>query len=347
MKTHRISFWILSFVFISVLNACKKDSEVEEEIAPPDSFRGLVVPSHFPAPHYLSSNNPITEKGFELGRKLFYDPYLSIDNTVSCGTCHAQVHAFADHSVRFSTGVSGQLSKRNSPSMFNLAWNTSFMWDGGVNHIEVMPIAPLVHADEMGETIEHVVEKLNAHPTYPELFKDAFGADVITDQQMLWAFAQFMSMMISDDSKYDRVVLGKETFTAIEQQGYELFLQNCNSCHTAPLFTDYSFRNNGLTNDFTSDNGREHITLDPADRGKFKVPSLRNVQISYPYMHDGRLDNLSEVIDHYSEGIIASPTLDPSLSNMNFTTEEKAALIAFLYTLNDYSFLGNHAISEP
>jgi cytochrome c peroxidase len=141
--------------------------------------------------------------------------------------------------------------------------------------------------------------------------------------------------------------LGKQTFTAIEQEGYELFQQNCNSCHTAPLFTDYSFRNNGLTNDFTSDNGREHITLDPADRGKFKVPSLRNVQISYPYMHDGRLDNLSEVIDHYSEGIVASPTLDPSLSNMNFTAEEKAALIAFLYTLNDYSFLGNHAISEP
>lgn len=339
--------FVLGWVFMVLIVSCSKSNKEELVAESPDTFKGLVIPSHFPPTHYQFQNNPITESGFELGRQLFYEKLLSSDNTISCGSCHAQVHAFADHSVTLSAGVNGALGSRNTPALFNLAWYPTFMWDGGVNHIEVMPFAPITNPVEMNEDMGNVVAKLQATEKYPELFDKAFGSATITDQKLLYALAQFMSMMVSSDSKYDRVINGTETFTSQELEGYHIFQNNCSSCHAEPLFTDFSYRNNGLSNEPDGDEGRYRITLDPDDMSKFKVPSLRNISLTYPYMHDGRLHSLNNVIEHYSSSIQPSATLDPNLQNMNFSEEEKQALIAFLYTLNDYTFLGNHALSEP
>jgi cytochrome c peroxidase len=344
MKTIRkISglFWI-----VIVLSSCTKNEEIEEK-TPPASFQGLVVPPHFPQPHYNFQNNPITKEGFELGRSLFYDPILSIDSTISCGSCHAQVHAFADHGTTVSTGVGGALGKRNSPTIQNMAWYTSFMWDGGINHIEVMPFAPITSSIEMGETMLGVQNKLQAHPTYPARFQEAFGSEEISSQKILYALAQFMSMMVSADSKYDKVLKGETSFDARELQGYQLFQQKCATCHAEPLLTDFSFRNNGMLEDYSNDEGRSHISKDPQDFGKFKVPTLRNVTLSHPYMHDGSIRHLTEVIDMYSNGVHQHFNTDPLLAQpFNFSEEEKEALLYFLYTLEDYTFLGNHELSE-
>lgn len=345
MKTLRYFsglFWII-VVFVS----CTKNIENEDTL-PLATFKGLVVPPHFPQPHYNTDNNPITEKGFELGRSLFYDPILSIDSTISCGSCHAQVHAFADHGTTVSAGIGGRLGKRNSPTIQNMAWYTSFMWDGGINHIEVMPFAPITSDIEMGETMLAVEAKLRTHPSYPERFKEAFGTEEISSQKILYALAQFMSMMVSADSKYDKVLKGETTFTDRELQGYQIFQQKCASCHAEPLLTDFSFRNNGMLEDYSADEGRSHITQNPNDFGKFKVPTLRNVTLSHPYMHDGSIRYLTEVIDMYSNGVHQHFNTDPLLSEpFNFSSEEKEALLYFLYTLEDYTFLGNHQLSEP
>lgn len=336
---------LLCAALVLIVSCTKSKEELTDET--PASFQGLVIPSHFPPAHYQFQNNPITEAGFHLGRKLFYEKKLSSDNTISCGSCHAQVHAFADHGLTLSEGVNGALGTRNSPALSNLAWYPAFMWDGGVNHIEVMPFAPISNPVEMNEDMSNVVTKLQQSSEYPSLFEKAFGTAQIDDQKLLFALAQFMSMMVSSDSKYDRVMQGTETFTELELEGYQLFQSNCASCHAEPLFTDFSYRNNGLSAEQEDDAGRYLITLLEEDRGKFKVPSLRNVQITYPYMHDGRTHSLAQVIEHYSSGIEPSNTLDPGLSNMNFSAEEKQALLFFLYTLNDYTYMGNHQLSEP
>lgn len=212
------------------------------------------------------------------------------------------------------------------------------MWDGGVNHLEFMPLAPIENELEMGEKIKHVIAKLNRIPEYRNQFKQAYGIDSITDKYFLFAMAQFLGSLISANSAYDSVQLGLKPFSVTEQSGYDLYKQKCATCHAEPLFTDYSFRNNGLAN--TSDSGRMRITLLPEDRNKFKVPSLRNLDYSFPYMHDGRFKTLPEVLDHYSENIISSPTLDPELKPMYFSETEKEQLLAFLKTLNDPGFAG-------
>jgi len=329
---------------VTVLQSCKKDDVSESE----KPF-GFETPTHFPLPHYTFGNNKLSKDGFELGRKLFFDPILSRDNSISCGTCHAQVHAFSDHGAATSTGIDNQLGSRNTPGLFNLAWQTSFMWDGGVNHIEVFSIAPITNPIEMDETLLNVLDKLRNHPSYPALFNKAFGTNEINDQRLLYALTQYMAMLISANSKYDKVKLGKEVFDADEQRGYEIFKQNCATCHTEPLFTDFSFRNNGLApNNSISELGRMEITQDEQDFYKFKVPTLRNLSFTYPFMHDGRFQTLDQVLEHYVSGIQSSNTLDPQLSNgIVLTADEKADLKRFLYTLNDAEFTFDAKISEP
>ncbi len=333
---------IFSIYLVFLLFSCKKDNE----IVPVDNF-GFKKPSYFPQPHYTFENNTLTKLRFELGRDLFYDTILSLDNSISCASCHSQTHGFSDHNVALSAGVNGTLGVRNSPSLANLAWYPSFMWDGGVNSIETFSVAPITNPLEMHETIYQVIGKLNANTTYRSKFKLAFAVDSITDQKMLQALGQYMAMLISDDSKYDKYKKGTYTFTADENEGYTLFQSKCASCHTEPLFTDFSFRNNGLDANF-SDLGRGLITQNSADNGKFKVPSLRNVQLTYPYMHDGRYFTLSLVLDHYATGVQSSFTLDPSLAaGIPLTAYEKLKIIAFLKTLTDYTFMSNPAFSEP
>jgi cytochrome c peroxidase len=333
---------LIALIVSFFVSSCSKDVSLESS----KPF-GFEAPAHFPAPHYTFGENKLTKDGFELGRKLFFDPILSRDNSISCGSCHAQVHGFADHGAALSFGVDNLIGTRNSPGLFNLAWQTSFMWDGGVNHIEVFSVAPITNPLEMDESMTNVIEKLRNHHQYPGLFQKAFGTTEINDQRMLYALTQYMAMLISATAKYDKVQSGKASFTLQEQKGYDIFKQNCSSCHQEPLFTDYSFRNNGLT-PADHELGRMTITLDENDRNKFKVPSLRNLSFTYPYMHDGRLYLLDDVLQHYSNNIQASSTLDPILQNgIPLSLEEREDLKSFLNTLNDYEFISNHKISEP
>jgi cytochrome c peroxidase len=313
----------------------------------PESTFGFYYSESFPAPVYNYENNYLFYQKFELGKALFYDKILSSDSTISCATCHEQAHAFGSHNTAFSAGVNGLLGTRNSPSITNLAWNPYFMWDGGINHIEVMPVGPITNHLEMNESMAHVVAKLQQSAKYKALFQKVYGNKPITDQQLLKALSAFMAMIISDDSKYDQVQKGTAEFTPTEQAGFLLFEQKCSACHTAPLFTNYEFKNNGLDATFT-DLGRGLITQNANDNGKFKTPTLRNVELTYPYMHDGRFFTLNQVLDHYSSGIQQSSTLDPSLqSGIPLTGIEKQQLIAFLKTLTDYTLISNKWLMEP
>lgn len=312
---------------------------------------GPVYPSYFPDPVYHSTTNPITEEGFALGRSLFFDPILSIDSTISCSSCHAQVHAFADHSTALSIGVNHRLGSRNSPVIINTLWQSSFMWDGGINHIEVMPIAPITSDVEMAQNLKDLVAKLNVDKNYQRHFRQVFAEDTITDQQVLYALTQYMTMLISADSKYDQVRKGSATFTIEEQDGYHQFKQKCASCHSEPLFTNHGFHNTGLAPK-PGEEGRYRVTQDSADLYRFKVPTLRNVALSNPYKHDGRLRNLRQVLDHYTDDIYDSPTLDTILRRpdgtlgIDLSDADKSNLISFLHTLTDEQFIANPLLSE-
>jgi cytochrome c peroxidase len=304
------------------------------------------APNHFPEQQYLFEGNELSRQRFELGKRLFFETRLSSDNTISCASCHAQVHAFADHNVALSAGVDGRLGKRNSPAIVNMAWSPSFMWDGGVNHLEMFSVAPITDTNEMNLSMLEAINRLNADSSYVHQFKRAYQTDVITDNYLLKALTMYMVMIVSDQSKYDKWVRGEVNLSSSEEEGRLLFDQKCASCHSGALQTDFSFRNNGLDSIF-SDLGRGRITNLYSDYGKFKVPSLRNVVLTYPYMHDGRFATLEEVLDHYSEGIVSSHSLDPSLSNgIPMTSVEKAKIIAFLETLTDYELLNAHWLNE-
>lgn len=335
------------FSVISFASGCSTDPELPAVLHESDvRFR---VPQGFPAPAYDFSLNPTTLDGFKLGRKLFYDPILSRDNSTSCGSCHQQFVAFAHSEHQVSHGVGGLLGTRNAPGLWNLAWSNSFMWDGGVSHIELQPLAPIANPVEMDESIANVIAKLNASSQYRQLFTSAFGSDTITTQRILMAITQFQGLMISDNSKYDQVQRGEATFTQQEQFGLATFRSKCVSCHTEPLFTDRSFHNNGLRPEPTiMDAGRMLITADPNDSMKFKTPSLRNIALTGPYMHDGRFLTLSQCLDHYSNGnLYQSATLDPQLaSGIPLSAQEKSDLLAFLATLTDYSFIADPKFKE-
>lgn len=345
---------VIFFIAIFVLSQCKKDKAApSEEPAPstPSPYISFNVPQGWPAPVYNFQNNTLSEKGFVLGRALFYDTRLSSDSSTSCGTCHQQFAAFANGGHALSHGVNNLLGNRNSPGIFNAAWIPLFMWDGGINHIENQPIGPITNPVEMAETLNNVYVKLRRSGTYPAMFKDAFGDTMINTQRMTRAIAQFMGAMVSSNSKYDKVKRGDAgvSFTSAEQNGYTLFQNKCASCHAEPLFTDYSFRNNGLVYNTTlNDSGRAHVTGLATDRNKFKVPSLRNIALTSPYMHDGRFSTLQDCLDHYIAGVQSTQNLDPLLvSGIALTTQEKADLISFLQTLTDNSFITDSRFAEP
>ncbi len=329
--------------------SCSVDPEIKPQL-PVENIR-QVVPEGWPSPVYTYQNNPLTEDGFALGRSLFYEKMLSRDNTISCGSCHQNFVAFAHSEHKFSHGIDGLLGNRNAPGLFNLNWNTSFMWDGGINHIEVQPLGPISNPVEMDSDLNAVISKLSSSNKYKQLFLRAFGTDSINSQRILFALAQFQGMLYSYNSKYDyykRVEVGGE-MNAQELSGYNLFVQKCNSCHKEPLFTDYEFRNNGLSmNPILQDTGRAHITGSPSDRYKFKTPSLRNIALTAPYMHDGRFNTIDEALDHYTSGIVNYGTLDPILQNgITLSSQEKADIKAFLLTLTDYKLLSDERFRDP
>jgi len=308
------------------------------------------IPDGWPKPPTnIFAKNRLTEEGFQLGRKLFYDGKLSKDGNFPCASCHQQFAAFANFEHDFSHGFNNGFTQRNAPPLLNLAWMTEFQWDGGVNHIEVQPLSPMTASNEMAEKIDSILIKLRKDTAYIRMFKAAFGTTEINSQRMLKALAQFTGSIVSADSKYDKVKRGERVFTASELNGYNTFKAKCAGCHKEPLFTNNSFRNNGLSlNTLLNDYGRMKITRDINDSLKFKVPTLRNAAITYPYMHDGRFFTLGQVIDHYRTGIQTNqPNLDSSLKNrLPMTNIEKNNLIYFIMTLTDSSLIHNPRFAE-
>ena len=324
-------FIILSLLLFAIL-AFRAADDVQFE-----------VPSNFPKPVYEFSKNPLSENKIQLGRALFYDPIFSRNNMISCASCHSQFSAFTHVDHALSHGIEDKIGFRNSTALMNLAWQKLFMRDGAINHLDVQALAPISDPVEMDENISHVVSKLQASYLYPKLFYKAFGDSVITGEHTLKAISQFMLTLVSSNSKYDSVMRKQSVFTPHENNGYALFQKNCSSCHSEPLFTNDDFRNNGLSVDTTlNDFGRYRVTKNPSDSLKFKVPTLRNIEFSYPYMHDGRFKKLSQVLNHYTDGIEKITTISTELQKpIVLSSNEKVDLIAFLLTLTDKSFLFN------
>lgn len=335
-----------------IIIACKKN-HTKEVALPKIEFK---VPTNFPKPAYDVVSYPVTPDGFYLGRKLFYDGILSRDGTISCGSCHEQGSAFTHHGHDISHGIEDRLGRRNSPPIMNLAWHKEFMWDGGVNNLDLQPIAPITAHDEMDEDLGNVLAKLRKHKDYPALFKKAYGTDSITTALFLKSLSQFMNMLISADSKYDKVVRKESNlaFTEEEQAGYQLFKNHCSACHKEPLFTDLTYRDNGLGVTPNKDKGRYEVTLRPNDQYAFKVPSLRNVMLTAPYMHNGSIRNMDGVIEHYTRDMQLTDNLDTILKDpvtgqvklIKLSPTERGQLKAFLHTLSDEAFVRNPLFSE-
>lgn len=301
----------------------------------------------FPLPD-LPRDNPLIEERVALGRALFSETALSRDNSISCATCHVPNFVFTD-ARRFSIGVDGRKGTRNSMPLFNLAWKSEFFWDGRAPSLRAQALMPIEDHTEMDETLPNVIRKLGAGRDYPRMFAAAFGAPEITPEKIGLALEQFMLTLLSGDSKFDRAIRGAATFSEDEKRGFELFMTefdprtgqrgaDCFHCHGGPLFSDHQFHNNGLSP--TDDTGRFRATGKDSDRGKFATPSLRNVERTAPYMHDGRFATLEEVVAHYSSGVKRSATLDPNLAKhpqggLALSTEEQKDLVAFLRTLSD------------
>lgn len=320
----------------------------DQEIKPATPIK-FPIPAGWPQPVYDFSKNPLTEEGIQLGRKLFYDGNLSKDGIISCGSCHQQFGAFTTYDHSLSHGFNNSLTFRNAPGLFNLAWQKEFMWDGGINHLDLQPLAPITAENEMTETIQNVIDKLKADKEYLSLFKAAFGNDGITTQRIGKAFSQFLLTMVSSNSKYDKVMRREASFILPEQLGYDLFKKKCISCHTEPMFTDNTYRNTGLPIDpILKDMGRMKITNLSADSLKFKVPSLRNVAITFPYGHDGRFFSLLSVFEHYRKNMVVSLTTDSLFKNrLPLSNFEIGQITAFLLTLTDSSFLKDPRFAPP
>lgn len=321
------------------------------------------IPSWMPNP-VIPPDNPMTEEGVALGRMLFYDPILSSDSTMSCASCHFQEHSFTDAQAT-SEGVLGMRGTRSSMALVNLAFNAKgFFWDGRAATLEEQALFPVEDHLELNEEWVNVEEKLRRHEEYPVLFREAFGIDrksQITKDLVVKAIAQFERTMISANSRYDQVVwLNNGWFTDAEERGRKLFFfeeaqsidhPGCSHCHFDPLFTDNNYKNNGLDDvdnltDF-DDLGLGGVNDNIYDNGKFRVPGLRNIALTAPYMHDGRFQTLEEVLEHYSSGGHGVENEDVNIRPFELTEQDKSDLIAFLNALTDTTFINNPAFSNP
>lgn len=354
MNGHALNIIVLvSFICTSCSNESVEDyTAIPSPLEVPEVFAQHIIAPVIPV------DNPQTIEGIALGKKLFFDPILSINNTQACADCHAPTNAFTDND-RFSDGVNGIRGTRNSMPLFNLAWNydEKFFWDGKSFSLEHQAFIPVTDPIEMNSTWASVEQKLQQHPQYPNLFEKAFGTSTIDSTLVTKAIAQFERTLISANSKFDKFLLGEAQLTAEEQNGFDVFMDeargDCFHCHGSdknPLWTDNAFHNNGLDETFT-DLGLGAITGDPSDNGKFRTPSLRNLEFTAPYMHDGRFNTLEEVINHYSEGLKNSPTIDPLMKKVaqggvGLSENDKVDLKAFLLTLSDHEFINNPRFSS-
>lgn len=348
--------------FILTMVSCRKDV-VERSITPytPD------VPSHFPAMP-IPADNPFSVEGVALGRQLFYDERLSRDNTVSCASCHHQESAFSDNN-QFSQGVDGQFGNRNSMALVNLAWQEDFFWDGRDETLEEQIIEPVIASHEMDQSWQQTINKLSADVNYTNQFFTVFGVKDFDSTHVAKAMAQFLRTLISGISKYDVMYKYQNSLplspqeqtifddiTVEEWEGFDIFHNlsrgDCLHCHSGALAQVNMFSNNGLDASFEDDPGRMLVTGNPNDAGKFKVPTLRNIEFSAPYMHDGRFTTLEEVVNHYSVGVVQSSTIDPLMEFANqggvqLNMQERQSLVTFLKTLSDEIFIYNTDFQDP
>jgi len=328
-------------------------------IARPSQIKPLYLPEHytayrfsmngtFPIPE-LPRDNPLLVERVELGRKLFREPALSRDRSLACASCHVEQSGFSDPR-RFSVGVRGQAGTRHAMPLYNLAWKSSYFWDGRAHTLRQQALMPIQDHSEMDESLDNICAKLSASDEYPALFRSAFGSPEITPEKIGLALENLLLTLTAGNSRFDRAMRGKVTLSSDEQRGFELFMTeneprtghhgaDCFHCHGGPLFTDHGFHNNGLSLS-ESDLGRFRVTSAEGDQGKFATPSLRNVAQRAPYMHDGRFATLEEVVAHYSTGIERTPTLDPNLAKhpvggLGLSASDQAALVAFLKTLSE------------
>lgn len=325
------------------INGCSKGPQTQ---MPPT--KAFLVPPGFPPPRQIWSSGPLTEEAFVLGRKLFHDGRLSLDGNFPCSSCHQQVAGFTTYEHDRSHGYNNSHTLRNAPGLHNLAWAPGFNQDGSGRTLEEVVRAHITNPIEMAETIPHVLDKLRADTAYRRLFKAAYGTEAIKEQHLLNALAQYVVNLVSADAKYDKVKRGEAQFTAQEAAGYAVFGAKCNTCHTEPLFTDYSYHNVGLPVDpALNDYGRMRVTHYAGDSLKFRTPSLRNVAVTGQYMHDGRITSFAGAIEQHRSGVVPSPTLDPLLvGGVPLTEEEKFNLVQFLYTLTDTAFIHNRRFME-
>jgi cytochrome c peroxidase len=320
----------LSAVFI-VQWSCSKDDQ-----DPGDAVIELSIPTGFPSPTIPSDNQP-TQHRIDLGKMLFFDPILSRDSTVACGSCHFPEHKMTD-ARSLSVGIDSQTTFRNAMTILNVAYQPYLFWDGGVPTLEQQVLAPISNPHEMDYDANLVVERLKKHPVYPQMFRDAYDQEP-TIYSLTRAIACYERTLFTGKSRYDRFLYYKDSsaLSSSEQNGMKIFFGEqgeCFHCHGEYNFTDYSFRNNGLY-EFYQDSGRARITLEPSDAGKFKVPSLRNVDLTAPYMHDGSLATLEEVVDHYNSGGKNNPNKSGLIKPLGLSDSEKQDLINFLKSLTD------------
>jgi cytochrome c peroxidase len=353
----KYSYYLLVIILFF---SCSHDPKLVNPAATPYD---LSYPSYLGAPK-IPSDNPTTVEGVLLGRKLFYEVKLSGDNTMSCGSCHKQQYAFGDTSA-FSIGVTGMKGTRNTPGLSNVAWQTSLFWDGRASSLEDQVPGPIQNPIEMHQDLSAAVGELQA-TSYPPLFKAAFGSATITALGIQKAIAQFERTFISVNSKFDKFIAGNSSaLNAQEHSGYILFSThpipqanirggNCGDCHGGYLQKTRMFENNGLDSIF-ADNGYGKFTGNSFDNGKFKVPSLRNIALTAPYMHDGRFKTLEEVLANYNQHVKPSSTLSPIMnvsndpfgSTLNLTQQEIDNIIVFLHTLTDTTFTKDPRFSNP
>ncbi|MBP9689006.1 MAG: c-type cytochrome [Bacteroidia bacterium] len=362
-----MKYLIVTLFLITVtLFACKKTEEkqVQTDAIVYDATPYILDYSGFNTP-LLPTDNALTIQGVKLGRMLFYENMLSRTNTQSCGTCHQQQFAFSD-TAKLSTGVRGLFGLRNSMSAVNMAWNNNgFFWDGRANLLRDQALMPIQDHLEMDENLDTLVNKLSQNVTYKNQFIRAFGTNEITAPKIALALEQFMHTIVSNNSKYDKYKRGELMLDSAEERGRKLFFTeyneffplqsgaDCAHCHSGVNFSNNAYMNNGLKTDAEMDDiGRQKVTFREVDKGKFKVPTLRNIALTPPYMSDGSIYTLEEVVEHYNSGLKTSSTLDPGLAatkgtGLRLTAQNKLDLVAFLKTLTDYSLINNPALSNP
>ncbi len=355
---------IVSVVSLVYFISCKKESEfIPYEIKHDTSlynfsYQGLTPPS-------IPIDNQLTNQGVKLGRMLFYDKQLSKDGTLSCSSCHKQETGFSDTN-RFSIGILGLPGGRQAMATVNMLWNENqFFWDGRSNLLRDQSLMPIQDSLEMHETLPNVIAKLKSSYVYKNQFMRAFGSETINSVKVSLALEQFMNSIVSNNSKFDKEERGEYAYTASEQRGKNLFYTeynaffpntsgaDCAHCHSGANFENDNYMNNGLDSDANiSDDGREDATGDPADKGKFKVTSLRNIELTPPYMHDGRFNTLEQVVNHYNGHLEFSTTIDPALeatraTGLFLTAQDKTDLVNFLKALTDTELATDERYSSP